>query len=73
MAHALTRQADCRLDQSRNRRRFARRCAAHCCNPADPEYEDARTIWNAMIARRPALIARVSGSRGRHRLRELRA
>ncbi len=26
--------------------------------PADSGYEDARVIWNAMVARRPALIAR---------------
>ena len=27
----------------------------------DPGYEDARTIWNAMIDRRPALVARPLG------------
>jgi FAD/FMN-containing dehydrogenase len=61
MAHALTRQADCRLDRAAiEALRKALRGAL--LQPADPEYEDARTIWNAMIARRPALIARVSGS-----------
>jgi FAD/FMN-containing dehydrogenase len=30
--------------------------------PADPGYSDARSIWNGMITKKPALIARVSGA-----------
>jgi FAD/FMN-containing dehydrogenase len=29
--------------------------------PGDPGYEDSRTVWNAMIQRRPALVARCLG------------
>ena len=32
------------------------------CLPGEPGYEAARTIWNAMIDRRPALVVRAAGA-----------
>jgi len=61
MSDVLVRQTDRKLDQAaiislRKRLRGA------LLQASDPGYAEARTIWNAMIAKRPALIARVSGS-----------
>ena len=61
MAHALSRQVDGRLDHAAvTKLRNALRGAL--LRPSDPGYGEARSIWNGMIARRPALIARISGA-----------
>jgi FAD/FMN-containing dehydrogenase len=39
-------------------RRFRRRFTGSVVLPGDPDYHRSRTVWNGMIDRRPALIAR---------------
>jgi len=41
---------------------LASRMSGTLLTPEDRGYDDARTIWNAMIDRRPGLIARCSGA-----------
>ncbi|MDS0296449.1 FAD-binding oxidoreductase [Halogeometricum luteum] len=43
-------------------REFAESFHGTVIRPADEAYEEARKIWNGMIDRRPALIARCSGT-----------
>ena len=40
---------------------FRSRLRGPLLRPGDPGYDDARTIWNAMIDRRPALVVRCLG------------
>ena len=61
MAHALDQRTEYKLSQSaitdlRNALRGA------LLQPDDPGYREARSIWNGMVAKEPALIARVSGT-----------
>ena len=39
---------------------LAERLAGEVITPGDPEYETARAVWNGMIDKRPALVARCS-------------
>lgn len=41
---------------------FRDRFTGQLVGPDDPEYDKARIVWNAMADRRPALIARCSGT-----------
>ncbi len=40
---------------------FRRGLRGDLCLPGDAGYEEARTIWNAMIDRRPAVVVRAAG------------
>src|ERR1700682_4951798 len=40
---------------------FRDRFSGQLVGPDDPEYDQARIVWNAMADRRPALIARCTG------------
>ena len=44
------------------RRELGSTFAGHLIGPEDSEYESARAVYNAMIDRRPALIARCAGA-----------
>lgn len=41
---------------------FRARLRGSLCMPGEPGYDHARTIWNGMIDRRPAAIARAAGA-----------
>jgi FAD/FMN-containing dehydrogenase len=41
---------------------FAARLRGELIRPGDPDYESARRVWNGLIDRRPALIARCAGT-----------
>ncbi len=43
-------------------RAFAKSLSGQLLLPAEPGYDEARTIWNRMIDRRPAVIARCAGA-----------
>src|SRR5262245_11519452 len=55
---------DSELDKSGRevRRVLGERVQGPVIGPGDPEYNDVRRVWNAMIDRRPALIARCTGT-----------
>jgi FAD/FMN-containing dehydrogenase len=61
MAHALAQQPQDRLSQAAvaDLRKALR---GALLQPADAGYREARSIWNGMITKEPALIARVSGA-----------
>ena len=61
MTDVLLRQTDRKLDQAAIAT-LRKRLRGALLQASDPGYAEARTIWNAMVAKRPALIARVSGS-----------
>ena len=61
MTDVLVRQTDRKQDQAAITT-LRKALRGPLLQPADPGYAEARAIWKAMIAKRPALIARVSGN-----------
>src|SRR5262249_41045846 len=61
MTDVLVRQTDRKLHQPATAP-LRKRLRGALLQASDPGYAEARTIWTAMVAKRPALIARVSGS-----------
>ena len=61
MSHALAQRTEYKLSQSAvaELRKVLR---GALLQPADTGYREARSIWNGMVAREPALIVRVSGA-----------
>ncbi|HYK82266.1 MAG TPA: FAD-binding oxidoreductase [Gemmatimonadales bacterium] len=53
-------QADGEIDRA-SAERLRTRLRGPVVVPGDPGYEEARTVWNAMIDRRPGLVARCRG------------
>ena len=51
-----------RLFEAKAIERFANHLRGTCLRPGDDGYDETRTIWNAMINKRPALIARCAGA-----------
>ena len=49
------------LVTDQRRREFEGRLHGELVVPTDPEYDDARAVWNGMIDKHPALIARCTG------------
>jgi FAD/FMN-containing dehydrogenase len=43
--------------------KFQERLSGELLRPTDRAYDDARTVWNALVDKRPALIARCSDAR----------
>jgi FAD binding domain/Berberine and berberine like len=61
MAHALSRHAECRLDQAAVAQ-LRKALRGTLLQRSDTGFAEARSIWNGMITKQPALIARVSGT-----------
>ena len=50
------------MDFDRTLDQLSERVHGEILEPDDEGYDDARTVWNAMIDRRPAVIVRCTGA-----------